>query len=255
MAAGGEGAPLVPYLDLLLLRDGRKRRASQNIGGIGNVTYVPLTGDAVAFDTGPGNVLIDEAVRLLTGGALTFDRDGRIAAAGMLDRELLATWMRQPYFQLPIPKSTGRELFGAAEARVYVQQARERGLADADIVATLTAFTAHSIADATGASCLRVDEVLVGGGGARNPTLMRMLAEALPDIAVRAMDDVGLDADAKEAVAFALLAMLLARLAGQRAFRDRRRAAGRAREHHAWRQLSAADATRVGCSRGGAWRY
>ncbi len=210
----------------------------------------------LAFDTGPGNVLIDEAVRLLTGGALTFDRDGRIAATGMLDRELLATWMRQPYFQLPIPKSTGRELFGAAEARVYVQQARERGLADADIVATLTAFTAHSIADAYRRFLPPIDEVLVGGGGARNPTLMRMLAEALPDIAVRAMDDVGLDADAKEAVAFALLGY--ATLHGWPG--NVPSATGAARpvvlgQHHAGRQLSAADATRVGCSRGGARRY
>lgn len=205
MAAGGEGAPLVPYLDLLLLRDTRKRRAAQNIGGIGNVTYLPPVGDAIAFDTGPGNVLIDEAVRLLTGGAQTFDRDGRIAAAGQVDEALLATWMRHPYLGLPIPKSTGRELFGAAEARVYLQQARERGLGDADIVATLTAFTARSIAGAYRSFLPPVDEALVGGGGARNPTLMRMLAVELPGVAVGPIDAVGLDADAKEAVTFALL--------------------------------------------------
>jgi len=205
MAAGGEGAPLVPLLDLLLLRDRRKRRAAQNIGGIGNVTYVPPEGDAIAFDTGPGNVLIDEAVRMLTGGAQTFDRDGLLAAAGTVDQALLAAWMQQPYFGLPIPKSTGRELFGAAEARGYLEQARERGLGDAAIVATLTAFTAHSIADAYRRFLPPVDEVLVGGGGARNPTLMRMLSDELPGVAVRPMDDLGLDADAKEAVAFALL--------------------------------------------------
>lgn len=205
MAAGGEGAPLVPYLDLLLLRDRHKRRAAQNIGGIGNVTFVPPTGDVVAFDTGPGNVLIDEAVRLLTGGTQTFDRGGLIAAAGTVDSDLLEAWMLHPYFRLPIPKSTGRELFGAAEAREYVRQARERGLADADSVATLTALTARSIAQAYRDFLPALDEALIGGGGARNATLMRMLAEALPGVAVRTMDDVGLDADAKEAVAFALL--------------------------------------------------
>jgi len=212
MAVGGEGAPLVPYLDALLFSDPHKHRALQNIGGIGNVTYLPPLGpnehtDALvqAFDTGPGNVLIDEAVRLLTNGAQTFDRDGQMAAAGTVDETLLQQWLQHPFFQEPPPKSTGRELFGAQEARTYVDQAQGRGLRTTDIVATLTAFTARSIAHAYKHYLPHVDEALIGGGGARNGTLMRMLEVALPTAAVRPLDEAGLNADAKEAVAFALL--------------------------------------------------
>lgn len=207
MAAGGEGAPLVPYLDVLLLHDQQKFRAIQNIGGIGNVTFLPPEAGANvwAFDTGPGNVLIDEAVRLLTDGAATFDQDGQMAAQGRVDQALLAEWLKHPFFVQQPPKSTGRELFGPREARNYVQQAHDRNLTTRDIVATLTAFTAQSIADAYKRFLPRVDEVLIGGGGARNPTLMTMLQAALPQVVVRPVDDLGLSADAKEAVAFALL--------------------------------------------------
>jgi anhydro-N-acetylmuramic acid kinase len=236
IAAGGQGAPLVPYLDLLLFRHPRRARAVQNIGGMGNVTYLPAgdqgrtTNDerrshqhdhpaidselpssfvlrpsaVVAFDTGPGNVLIDEAVRLLTNGRLAYDHDGQIAAGGRIDAELLARWLKHPFFQQPPPRSTGRELFGAAEAGDYVAQAQARGLATPDIVATLTAFTAWSIADSYHRYCGRVDEVLLSGGGARNPTLMGMIQAALPAALVRVVDDLLLDADAKEAVAFAV---------------------------------------------------
>jgi anhydro-N-acetylmuramic acid kinase len=255
MAAGGQGAPLAPYLDALLFADERSSRAIQNIGGIGNVTYLPAldhrpqTNDerptttedrrlkiedsnagtavmlssilnpqsselssvvgrrssVVAFDTGPGNVLIDEAVRLLTGGAADFDRDGRMAAAGQVDAALLAEWLAHPFFQQPPPRSTGREQWSQAEARHYVAQAQARGLAPEDIVATLTALTARSIADAYARYLGPVDEALVGGGGARNPALMAMLQAALPATPVRPIDDAGLDADAKEAVLFAVL--------------------------------------------------
>ncbi len=232
IAAGGQGAPLVPYLDVLLFGDERLHRAVQNIGGIGNVTYLPAEDrglkiedssvgaddtlssilyplssvhpSVVAFDTGPGNVLIDEAVRLLTAGAQSYDRDGRMAAAGRVDEALLAGWLDHPFFRLPPPRSTGRELFGAAEAHAYVAQCQARGLTHANTIATLTALTARSIAGAYERYCGQVDEVLVGGGGARNPTLLRMLAAALPGAAVRPLDDLGLDADAKEAVAFAV---------------------------------------------------
>lgn len=221
MAVGGEGAPLVPYLDVLLFSDGHKHRALQNIGGIGNVTYLPplspsrcgqrgvgegAGGEGVsAFDTGPGNVLIDEAARLLTDGAATFDHDGQMAGAGTVDHDLLQQWLQHPFFQQPPPKSTGRELFGPKEARAYVDQAQARGLDANDTIATLTALTAWSIAGAYQQFGARVDEALVGGGGARNSTLLRMLQAALPDVAVRPLDDAGLNADAKEAVAFALL--------------------------------------------------
>ncbi len=205
MAAGGEGAPLVSYLDRLVFTDNLKYRALQNIGGIGNVTYLPPTGAVLAFDTGPGNVLIDEGVRLLTLEAATFDQDGALAAAGTVDETLLTEWLTHPFLHLPPPKSTGREAWGRREAEQYVAQARDHGLSLPDTIATLTAFTAHSIAAAYNRYLGRVDEALVGGGGARNPTLLRMLQAALPHTDVRPMDDVGLNADAKEAVAFALL--------------------------------------------------
>jgi anhydro-N-acetylmuramic acid kinase len=229
IAAGGQGAPLVSYLDVLLFRDKRRHRAVQNIGGIGNVTYLPARLEArgwrlgdedrtsapspqhpapspqpQAFDTGPGNVLIDEAVRLLTGGAETYDRDGRMAAAGRVDRQLLDAWLAHPYFRQPPPRTTGRELFGAAEARAYVAECQARGLGAEDAVATLTALTAHSIADSYRRFCGPIDDVLVGGGGARNPTLLGMLQAAMPDADVRTVDALALDADAKEAVAFAV---------------------------------------------------
>ncbi|HEY3228456.1 MAG TPA: anhydro-N-acetylmuramic acid kinase, partial [Roseiflexaceae bacterium] len=222
MAAGGQGAPLVPYLDLLLFRDQRRYRAVQNIGGIGNVTYLPPTtnhrppserletGDwrletgnralasslqplasrlsVVAFDTGPGNVLIDEAVRLLSDGALSYDRDGRLAAAGRVDRQLLDAWLGHSFFHQSPPRSTGREQFGAAEAHAYVAECRARGLTAEDTIATLTALTARSIADSYQRYCGRVDEVLVSGGGARNPTLLAMLQAALPRSSVCTID-------------------------------------------------------------------
>ena len=205
MAAGGEGAPLVPYLDVLLFADGQTYRALQNIGVIGNVTYLPPTGGVVAFDTGPGNVLIDEAVRLLTGGTAGFDHDGRMAAAGQVDEVLLGQWLAHPYFQQSLPKSTGRELFGPAEARQHVAEAAARGLSAVDTVATLTAMTARSIAGAYHLHLGRVDEVFVAGGGVRNGTLLRMLQAAMPTTRVRTVDEAGLDAEAKEAIAFAVM--------------------------------------------------
>ena len=205
IAAGGHGAPLVPYLDQLLFGDKNVARAAQNIGGMGNVTYLPPDGQVLAFDTGPGNVLIDEAVRLLTHGAATFDRDGRMAASGTVDETLLNVWLRHPFFRLPPPKSTGREVWGSREARRYVAQARTALLSDADTIATLTALTARSIAHAYRTFLGRVDEAIVGGGGARNPVLLAMLRAALPGTKVTTTDAFGLSADAKEAVAFAVL--------------------------------------------------
>ena len=210
MAIGGEGAPLVSYLDALLFRDSTRYRAVQNIGGIGNVTYLAPTTDAsnaatLAFDTGPGNVLIDEAMRLVSGGTLTFDEDGSLAASGQVNAELLAEWLCHPYFERQPPKSTGREAWGPDEARRYVEQGQAHGLVSADIIATLTALTARSIAKAYRRYLGRVDEVYVSGGGARNPTLLRFLQAELPDVAVRLTTALALDPDAKEAIAFALL--------------------------------------------------
>ncbi|MGQ9490660.1 MAG: anhydro-N-acetylmuramic acid kinase [Anaerolineae bacterium] len=218
MAAGGQGAPLVPYVDVLLFSHPTLTRAAQNIGGIANVTYLPplsAARDAIAFDTGPGNMLIDYAASRMTAGAWTYDRDGTLAAQGRVDRELLAAWLAAPYFQQPPPKTTGRELFGAQFGAQAWAEAEARGLADPDIVATLTALTAYSIAYSYRAFLPRLpDEVIVSGGGARNPTLVAMLRQALEEVRtggegpVRVVlsDALGLPAEAKEAVAFAMLA-------------------------------------------------
>ncbi len=210
MAAGGQGAPLVPYVDYLLLAKAERSRAVQNIGGIGNVTFLPAgcSPDAVvAFDTGPGNMLIDYAAGRATGGRLAFDEDGRLARLGRIDARLLESWMEDPYFTLPPPKSTGRERFGVQRARQYYDQAEAKGLAAPDIIATLTAFTAATIADSYRRYLPALpDEALICGGGARNPALMDQLTLRLAPCPVRTTEEAGLPTQAKESVAFALLA-------------------------------------------------
>ncbi len=210
VAAGGQGAPLVAYVDWLLLRHPSHARAVQNIGGIANVTYLPPgddPGSVIAFDTGPGNLLMDAAAARASGGALAFDRDGELARRGRVDEALLAEWLAHSYFQQRPPKTTGRELFGSAFFERAWAAAQARGLEPADVVATLTALTARSIADAYRRFLPGpVAEVIVGGGGARNPTLMKLLREALAPARVLTHEDVGIRSDAKEAIAFAVLA-------------------------------------------------
>ena len=211
MAAGGQGAPLVPLVDWLLLSHSTKTRAAQNIGGIANVTYLPAATvsklDVMAFDTGPGNMLIDEAARLATAGAWNYDRDGALAAQGKVDELLLSEWMAEPYFQQKPPRTTGRERFGTQRVPLYWSQAMEWGLSPHDTVATLTALTAHSIEHAYRAFLPAFpDEVIVSGGGARNQTLMALLIERLTPARVTTSDKFGLGIEAKEAVAFAVLA-------------------------------------------------
>jgi anhydro-N-acetylmuramic acid kinase len=161
----------------------------------------------MAFDTGPGNMLIDEAVRRATDGAWNYDRDGLLAAQGNVNQSLLAEWLAEPYFQQKPPRMTGRELFGTQRAAEYWSQASRRGLDASDIIATLTALTVYSIEHA-----YRIflptfpHEVIVSGGGARNLTLMAMLAERLSPAYLTTSEDYGLDIEAKEAVAFAVLA-------------------------------------------------
>ena len=140
----------------------------------------------------------------MSAGEQGYDRDGRMAAAGRIDQQLLAEWLRHPFFGQPPPRSTGREQFGPTEARAYVSACQARGLTPEDTIATLTALTARSISDAYQRFCGPVDEVLVSGGGARNPTLLKMLQAALPSATVTTVDMFALDADAKEAVAFAV---------------------------------------------------
>jgi anhydro-N-acetylmuramic acid kinase len=209
MAAGGQGAPLVPLVDWLLYRHASRARALQNIGGIGNVTYLPV-GAAVesvtAFDTGPGNMVIDAAAGILTSGSARFDEDGRLALAGSVNETALALLLSHPYFAQRPPKSTGRELFGVEYTKRVVAEMQAGGLNREDIMATLTAFTAESIARAYREFLPDMPaEVIVGGGGARNPALMAALRHRL-GLQVLTNEDLGWNGDAKEAVAFAVLA-------------------------------------------------
>jgi len=210
VAAGGQGAPLVPYVDYLLFADKRTSRAVQNIGGIANVTYLPAGGgaeDVIAFDTGPGNMMIDRVAQRATRGKSHYDAGGRVAARGTVNEALLAELMRHPYLGRRPPKSTGREIFGTPFADAVYDRARARRTAPQDILATVTAFTAESIAAAYRRHLPgSVDEVILCGGGARNRTLVRRLQRLLAPATVRRTDDFGLDADAKEAVSFAILA-------------------------------------------------
>ena len=224
MAVGGQGAPLVPLADWILFTHPNKIRAAQNIGGIANVTFLPPIADTekqssqadvlsssahgvLAFDTGPGNMLIDEAARLATDGTWNYDHDGALAAQGKVDESLLSEWMTEPFFQQRPPRTTGRELFGAQRATEYWSQASQRGLRPSDIVATLTALTAGSIEHAYRNFLPDFpDEVIVSGGGASNPILMAMLTERLRPAHVTTSKEYGLGIEAKEAVAFAVLA-------------------------------------------------
>ncbi|HKA88760.1 MAG TPA: anhydro-N-acetylmuramic acid kinase [Haliangiales bacterium] len=201
VAAGGEGAPLVPLADYLLFRRPGATLACQNLGGIANVTIV---GDSLAatfaFDTGPGNMPLDEVARRL---GEPYDRGGARAAAGAVDEATVAELLRHPYFSRPPPRTTGREDFGAA----FVEPlwARFGGRAD-DLLATLTRFVAVSIRDAYRRFCPRVDEVLVSGGGVDNATLRRHLVALFAPVPVRSTAELGIDPGAKEALAFAVLA-------------------------------------------------
>jgi anhydro-N-acetylmuramic acid kinase len=212
VAAGGQGAPLVPIADALLF-SGDDWRALQNIGGIGNVTVLPPGGriDGVrAFDTGPGVGVMDAVTRACFPD-LSYDVDGHIAARGSVIDSVVDARLAHPYFASPPPKSTGRELFDALYVKALIAQCRETkaDCNDADVVATATALTARSIADAYRRFMPEpVAEVLLSGGGAKNPTLVRMIADAIAPIRARDFAERFFDGEAKEAVAFALLAYL-----------------------------------------------
>ena len=206
MSVGGQGAPLAPYLDWAIFGDAKLNRCIQNIGGIGNVTWVPATAsvsEVIAFDTGPGNMLIDALVSRLSNGTQTFDQGGEIGLNGSINYDLLNSLMSDPYLDDAPPKTTGREYYGSA----MVERILDQHPLDANLITTVTAYTAHSIADAYRRWLPDLpDEVYVNGGGARNPLLMRMIADALDGIPVRTTDDLGISADAKEAILFALMA-------------------------------------------------
>ncbi|HEX8361513.1 MAG TPA: anhydro-N-acetylmuramic acid kinase, partial [Longimicrobium sp.] len=212
IAAGGHGAPLVPWVDQLLFALPDRARALQNIGGIGNVTRVPPRGSGetvFAFDTGPGNALMDAAVEIATGGRLKYDRGGQLAARGKVDEALLADLLRHPFFAAEPPKSTGREEFGRPFVARLVELLEPEGDQDwMDLVATLTELTARSIADAYRRWLIPrgLDEVVLTGGGARNPTLVARIAALLHPLPMVDGEQLGVDPEAKEAVAFAVLA-------------------------------------------------
>lgn len=209
MAAGGQGAPLVPYFDYVFLRGDGTSRAALNIGGIANVTYLPARcglDDVIAFDTGPGNMLIDAAASRFSRGELLCDLDGAMASRGQVNRALLDRLLSHPFYSAPPPKSAGREQFGAHYLDTLMGWTEARGLEPEDVVATLTALTAESIARACADHLSGpVDEIIVSGGGARNPVLMSRL-EAASGARARMFDEFGMPGDAKEAAAFALLA-------------------------------------------------
>jgi len=208
IAAGGQGAPLVPYVDYLLFTHPEASRAIQNIGGIGNVTYLPRNAGALmvtAFDTGPGNMLIDGAMTVLTSGQMSFDKDGIWASRGKAEPSMLSELMGHPFIHLDPPKTTGREDFGLQFCRPLVEKWRNR-LSDYDVITTVTAFTAESISFAYRRFLGAVDEVILGGGGSNNPVLVEMIRERLPDVRLLRHEDLGISSDAKEAIAFAILA-------------------------------------------------
>ena len=211
VAAGGEGAPLVPWVDRFLFSKPQRKRVLQNIGGMANLTWVPPRESdepVLAFDTGPGNALMNVAVEIATDGAEHYDRDGQRAARGNVDESVLNELLAHDYFQRQPPKSTGRELFG----RPFVDELLERHphlRKDTDaLIATLTALSARSIASAINQWVVPkgVDEVVLTGGGARNPTLVEQIRRFVAPVPVHIGDVLGVDPDAKEAVAFAVLA-------------------------------------------------
>ncbi len=213
IAAGGQGAPLVSKVDAYLLSDPQESRCIQNIGGIGNVSYLPprrnlnWTEKIRGWDTGPGNSLLDLAVQHLTDGAKTYDENGNWAATGTPCDKLVEQWLNQDFFQQPPPKSTGRELFGSEYLRQCLADAELYQLSAADLLATLTELTVASIVKEYSNFLPQLPErILLCGGGSRNLYLKRRLQVYLEPVPVLTTDEVGLSADFKEAIAFAVLA-------------------------------------------------
>ncbi|MFL5556770.1 MAG: anhydro-N-acetylmuramic acid kinase [Gemmatimonadaceae bacterium] len=211
VAAGGQGAPLVPMADAMLFSSESEWRGLQNLGGIGNITVAPPHGrieGVRAFDTGPGVAVIDGVTHALR-PQLSYDVDGKLAAAGRPNMKIVTELMAHPYFSVPPPKSTGRELFNSDYVQKLIATTRAAGASDEDIVATAVQLTAESVGDAYRRFIAEpLSEVLVSGGGAKNPVLFAAIQKAAAPVAVRHFDDVYFDGEAKEAVAFALLGYL-----------------------------------------------
>lgn len=208
MAAGGQGAPLVPYVDYLLFRDKKRGRVALNIGGIANITAIPPNArpdQVTAFDTGPGNMVMDQLISRLSRGSRRYDRNGALGRQGKVSRWLLRILLRDPYYRKSPPKSAGREEYGEE----FVQHLLSTRLPKEDLLATAAALTAETIALGIRKHVLphmSVDDLIVAGGGAHNIFLMELLAEQLPDVRVVPSSEFNVDVDAKEALAFAVLA-------------------------------------------------
>jgi anhydro-N-acetylmuramic acid kinase len=206
IAAGGRGAPLVPYVDYLLYRDPKIGRVALNIGGIANVTAIPAGGgpeSVIAFDTGPGSMVIDALVEIHTKRKWKFDREGQLASQGQVHASLLDTFLRRAFYRQPPPKTAGREQYG----REFVKELRETGLPMLDLIATATALTAGAVA--TGIKRFvkfPVKELIASGGGTHNRRMLAYLQSFLPELALKTSADFGIDPDAKEAIAFAIMA-------------------------------------------------
>ncbi|HZY95726.1 MAG TPA: anhydro-N-acetylmuramic acid kinase [Candidatus Cybelea sp.] len=205
-AAGGQGAPLVAYVDALLLSSAEEDRVALNLGGIANLSILRKGAppeQTIAFDTGPSNMLIDAFVRARSGDRSAFDQNGKLAAAGAVNAELLAAMLADEYFAILPPKTTGREHFGAQFLARYDRELSRLSLEDG--AATLTELTAASVANAIARAGLTSARIIVSGGGAHNATLLARLAARLQPARVETSDAMGMPVDAKEAIAFAVL--------------------------------------------------
>ena len=206
IAAGGAGAPLVPFLDYRAFRHPRRGRIALNLGGIGNITIIPPGArpeQVLAFDTGPSNMIMDALVSRLTAGKQSYDRGGAIAAKGKIDRNLLSQQLRDPYYRKKPPKSAGREQYGVE----FIEYLLATGVALPDLIATATAFTASTVALAVKAYAGAGSwDLIASGGGVHNATLMAQITSLLPQVTIARTSEFGIDVDAKEAIAFALMA-------------------------------------------------
>jgi anhydro-N-acetylmuramic acid kinase len=212
MAVGGQGAPLVPFVDYVLYRDKKLGRVALNLGGIGNLTVIPRDAKAhevIAFDTGPGNMVIDALVKRFTRGRQSFDRNARIAQSGRCLPRLINELMRDPHLRRAPPKTAGREQYGHVFVEDLIKQGRAERANPEDLVRTATLFTSLSVIDALHRWVLpnaHIRQLIVSGGGIHNPFIMAQLAAALRELDVIPSSRLGVPEDAKEALAFAILA-------------------------------------------------